>query len=85
MGKQVITELQFISMVLGENLSPPPASAHAGQKRSAEAEAGPSKPSKARKSDSGYPAAPDFPRVCAFLYDGEIHLEKKMLRSYVRV
>ena len=83
MGKQVLTELQYVAMVLGESLHPAPVPAQAGQKRPAEAEAGPSKPTKARKSDAGYPAAPDFPRVCAFLYGGEIRLEKKMLKAYV--
>lgn len=85
MGKQVLTELQYVAMVLGESLNttPVPAGVQAGRKRPAEAEAGPSKPSKARKSDPGYPAAPDFPRVSAFLYGGEIRLEKKMLKAYV--
>ncbi|EPS99416.1 hypothetical protein FOMPIDRAFT_1024267 [Fomitopsis schrenkii] len=84
MGKQVLTELQYVAMVLGESLNttPVPAGVQAGRKRPAEAEAGPSKPSKARKSDPGYPAAPDFPRVSAFLYGGEIRLEKKMLKAY---
>ncbi|KAH9830476.1 uncharacterized protein C8Q71DRAFT_367662 [Rhodofomes roseus] len=84
MGKQVLTELQYIALVLGESVSSSQSPAQAGQKRPAEAEAGPSKPSKARKSDPGpgLPPAPDFPRIGNFLYDGEIRLEKKMLMAY---
>ncbi|TFY54508.1 hypothetical protein EVJ58_g8821 [Rhodofomes roseus] len=84
MGKQVLTELQYIALVLGESVSSSQSPAQAGQKRPAEAEAGPSKPSKARKSDPGpgRPPAPDFPRIGNFLYDGEIRLEKKMLKAY---
>ncbi|KZT63935.1 hypothetical protein DAEQUDRAFT_770141 [Daedalea quercina L-15889] len=82
MGKQVLTELQYISMVLGEKTDRTPASSQAGQKRPAETEAGPSKPSKAHKSDAGYPAAPDFPRVSNFLYSGEIRMKKKMMTAY---
>ncbi|KAH9926409.1 uncharacterized protein B0H18DRAFT_1005958 [Fomitopsis serialis] len=82
MGKQVLTETQFIAMALREPLGTSQSSAQAGEKRPAEAEAGPSKSAKKRKSDVGYPAAPDFPRICNFLYGGEIRLEKKKLSAY---